>query len=100
MNALDALMPMHAALTKPAVQKSGPIKYVIVSKDGNEYPVSFHGAIKHRYMVPQGFTPVSAGFYMVFGGRVVVATGIGSDSLKIGPRPQDREMLQRMIDGL
>jgi hypothetical protein len=79
--------------------RSSLLKYIIVARDGREFPVIFDPAIQHSTMVPAGgFTPVSAGFFLAADGHVVVAD-IGSDSLKLNPRvTQDRAILQQTLN--
>ena len=73
-------------------------KYTIVAweRGGLELPIVFSRDIPHRNMVPMGMTPISAGFVITHKGRVTVP-GIGSETLKLDPRPRDREILANFL---
>lgn len=116
MNALQALMPTHAAfacavtstpaerpncfLADAAPTASDPIrKFIIVrDPDGAEHPVIFSRALVHRTMVPPGTTPVSAGFLLVTGNSLKVLTHFDSSSLNLSPRPGDEALLQSFLN--
>lgn len=81
------------------IRPTAPItKYIILRDDqGQEHPLIFSGDIQHSAAVPQGgFTPISAGFCMFHDGRVLIPA-LGSDSLSLDPRPQDKDILATFL---
>lgn len=110
MNAMQALMPTHAALgvfassrenNSPSVpqclcgESSDPIRKFVIVRDeaGREHPVIFSRDLVHKTMVPQDTTPVSAGFLFLSGGSLKVLSAFESSSLNLKPRPQDEALL-------
>jgi hypothetical protein len=73
-------------------------KYVILARDGKEFPAVFDPEIQHSTMVPKGFTPVSAGFVTRTDEHLVVPA-VGSESLELEPRPIDRYVLSELFFG-
>lgn len=127
MSPLTALMPTHAAITGnldvvlvPAGATSIPIraaevqsspaphpmlhKYIILERDGREYPLVFSREIQHSHVVPwkEGYTPVSAGSFIICGSELRLSPGpgcpgAGSSTLEIDPRPQDETILRAFL---
>ena len=111
MNAMQALMPTHAAfacavastpaerpncfLADAAPTASDPIRKFIIVRDaaGREHPVIFSRDLVHKTMVPPDTTPVSAGFLLIAGGSLKVLAAFESSSLNLKPRPQDEALL-------
>jgi len=109
-----ALMPTTAALHRHlAAAAAGPrsvpdrsasskpqmLKYLIFTfePDDLEQTVVFDSAIPHKTMVPEGATPISAGFLCIYEGHLTVPQ-FGSDTLNLDPRPQDKAILQRFLN--
>lgn len=116
MNAMQALMPTHAALlssaqsassadssplraSAPPCESSDPIrKYVIVrDQAGREHPVIFSRDLVHKTMVPPDTTPVSAGFLLLSGSVIRVLKDFDSSSLHLSPRPNDEALLKSFL---
>lgn len=96
---LPPLLPMadcRVRKTSPFV--SDPIrKYVIVADDrGREHPIVFSNSIPHSTVIPEGFHPVAAGFVVRFEGSLCIPD-LGSDSLHLDPRPQDKQLLAAFL---
>ncbi|HOC56634.1 MAG TPA: hypothetical protein PKI20_13510 [Verrucomicrobiota bacterium] len=74
------------------------LKYIIVkSPSGEELPILFPAAIQHRNAVPKDLEVISAGFVMIFDGTLAFSD-IGSDSLSVEPRPEDRALIEAMLN--
>lgn len=81
-------------------------KYIIFSDGAAEYPVIFHKALSHKDMAEGGLVAGISGWSKVMGQCKPVAAGFvympeltvddwtKSESLKLGPRPQDQALLR------
>ncbi len=69
-------------------------KYVVLRVDGQEVPIVFPFGMTHRDAVPAGMRVVSAGFYQWLN-RVRVWGG--SESLGVGSREEDGELIGRLL---
>jgi hypothetical protein len=100
-HALPTHTALAAAVSEPSVPGGRPQdplrKYIIVADDaGNEHPLVFAREIQHNRAVPAHMQPVSAGFVVLHQGRVMIPA-IGSESLRLDPRPQDKNILQTFL---
>jgi hypothetical protein len=110
-SAYETLLPTHAGLARVVnanIPRSAAVatttehaapsmrKYVIVLQDGAERLILFSREIQHRSVVPAGARPVSAGFVLTFEGRAVIPA-VGSDSLSLDPRPQDKQLIEAFL---
>jgi hypothetical protein len=102
---ISAIMPTHAAVLAMAeslhVSAHGPApilaKYIIIQRDGREFPILFPKDLQHSEMVPaHAGTPVSAGFFQFVSPDVVLATG-ESITLRLSARDQDADIIKRHI---
>jgi hypothetical protein len=111
MSPFNALFPTHAALASiPPEGKQAWVlppqtpdgihihKYVIVLDPiaGREYPILFPREIQHSYMVPLGHRAVSAGHLVIYNSSLTVSA-VGSTTLNLEPRPQDRAILESFL---
>lgn len=105
MNALPSATLIVRAATAPtpppavkAESGPSPSKYIIVGDAaGNEHAILFHHKLQHNTMVPANMVPVSAGFVMVLSG-IMIIPDIDSTTLNLGPRPQDKQILSKLIN--
>lgn len=72
------------------------LKYVIVARDGKEHAIVLPMELEHKSVVPKGYTPMSAGFFTNVG-TTIHTSQFGSDTLRIGPRLQDAEILRKEL---
>jgi hypothetical protein len=75
------------------------VKYIILESDmGFEHPMVFDDAVTHKDAVPRDFTGkvVGAGF-VVKGKDGIWKTKDRSDSLNVGPRPEDSTILSLFL---
>ncbi len=121
MTAFDSLLPTFAAMnrhiakamTETASSDPAPCqsaqsvshptmhKYVVVRPIFHdtappERLIVFDKEIQHRTMVPEGTRAVSAGFVALYHGQVIVPQ-IGSETLGLDPRPQDKQLLTHFL---
>jgi hypothetical protein len=77
------------------------MKYVIVNDGWDTDPVPcahvFSEEIGHKMVVDMNTQVMSAGFCNVVDGRMIVQVGRPSDSLNIGPAPNDGDLLTKLI---
>lgn len=125
MNLLSTLMPTHTMLATAAAAASvpsvpsvpsglrvsaspredhppvrDPIRKYVILRDpvtGDEHPIIFSRQIQHSTMVPPGMRPVSAGFILIWNGRVQIPESFDSESLHLGPRPQDKDIITNFL---
>jgi hypothetical protein len=116
MNAFDALMPAHSALSIGVRPSSGaatstvpargpdrelPIrKYIILAHptgDGPEQVLLFDRDVQHIDALPRYRVALSAGYCIVTGDSRVILMEFPSHTLRLGPRPQDKQILQQFI---
>ena len=73
-------------------------KYLIVTDIDPESPrvIIFAKEIEHRSMVPSLAHTLSAGFFTIHAGRVIIPE-IGSTTLNLSPRPEDKAILQAFL---
>ena len=71
-------------------------KYVILKVGGKEHLVIFDNELQHCQMVPPGTVPVSAGFFIVEKGQLIIPQ-IGSETLKLDPRPGDKALIAELL---
>ena len=104
---VSALLPTHAFLADcikgaPLPVRAEPApsiaKYLIVQErpGAPEQPIVFSRDIAHAAMLPMGLVCLSAGFLTIYAGGVIVPF-IGSETLRLDPRPQDRDLLARFL---
>lgn len=103
---LSALLPAHAALAAAsASQIPAPsihcdlvlAKYIIVERDGLEFPILFHRDLQHSEVLsPKAGKPVSAGFYQFIAADLILAGG-ESTTLKLRARLQDADIIKRHL---
>ena len=77
-------------------------KYIVFKCGGEETPVVFPESIQHKEMVLktewEECCPVSAAYFSVIGGKVEVF-GF-SKSLDLKPRPEDANLIQKLLTSL
>lgn len=91
-----ALSRTRATIQAHPLLESPVRKYVIVRFGDSEYCIVFSNQLPHRRMVPLGTIPVSAGFLAIYNGSIKVFED-GSESLHLGPRPGDVDMLHAFL---
>lgn len=80
-----------------------PNKYIIVRNAGLETAILLHGSVSHFEAVnadvlrDQGGELLSAGYWTIADGRVVVAKDTPSTTLNIAPRENDAEIIERTL---
>jgi hypothetical protein len=73
-------------------------KYVVVADcTGKKHCILFHHSLTHSRAVPFGMTPISAGYVMVWKGRIVIPY-IASMTLDLGPNPGDQHLIAALIN--
>ena len=99
-------MPTHAMFHRAASaaveQKPSPVpshcKYITVqTENGDICPILFDKHLQHKSMLPPAVTVLSAGFVMVLGATILVLP-IHSESLNIGPRPEDQQLISQFLN--
>lgn len=112
MTALDAFLPTTAALHRhlaaetepePTPDRKDPVltKYIVVAtKSGHEVPILAPqvDGLNHSDLVPDNCTPVSAGFAMFARGQVIILPNMGSLTLNLDPRPQDKRLIANLLN--
>lgn len=111
MTALDALAPTTAALHRhiaaavppvpsiPADDSPRMLKYIILeAPDGTESVLLFSRSLQHRDALPESLRPISAGFVILYDQKISVPK-IGSDTLRLDPRPQDHQIISALLLG-
>jgi hypothetical protein len=96
----STLNPQPTSTPQPsrAERDPNPCKYIILRDQANRLlPVVFAGRIEHAAMVPEGHHVVSAGFVLILDGHLVIPD-IDSESLQVGPRPQDKFLIQQLLN--
>jgi hypothetical protein len=74
-------------------------KYIVVADPhGVERVILFDPAFTHEEMVPCCCAAVGAGFVMIYEGNLVVPE-IPSETLRLGPRKEDRGMIEGRLGG-
>jgi len=72
-------------------------KYIVVQDyTGRERVLLFSRELRHKDMVPANCEAVAAGF-AVSTGETLLVLASESDSLRLGPRPGDKRMLERFL---
>lgn len=72
-------------------------KYLIARDAlGLDHPVIFDTFLQHATMVPRGCHAISAGFVCREDGHIVIPE-IDSESLHLGPRPEDKQLLTNFL---
>ncbi|HBJ87123.1 MAG TPA: hypothetical protein DDZ88_25340 [Verrucomicrobiales bacterium] len=72
-------------------------KYIILRDlEGVERPLVFDRDLQHSHVLPEHTIAVSAGHGVLCEGRLHVPE-IGSETLHLDPRPQDRVLLEQFL---
>jgi hypothetical protein len=86
------------------LREESPLRKYIVFTFGDrfdqaaqEYVVIFDREVRHQSMLPEHARALSAGFFIVAAPGKVVIPSVGSDSLSLEPRPEDKTLIEQFL---